>query len=139
MEVVGEREIDILLLPDGSEWGLLPKFLIKRGSTSNKSPKCIVQVFHKCTTGSMVREWEICGMTNKEEFKAGAPLPQYTCNACNTVAPNTVSEEKLLILGRARGYDPRNERNAALAATREKKQQRLQQKEQGSCQRIPTD
>ncbi len=60
-----------------------------------------------------------CGLVNRDEFKAGS-LPSYECNSCAEEAPRMVIEEKLLAVSRYQGYDPRNNRRAAVLATKNK-------------------
>ena len=47
-------------------------------------------------------------------------MPEYECNSCAEQAPEFVVEEKLLAGARFKGYDPRNNRRAAVLATKNK-------------------
>jgi hypothetical protein len=67
----------------------------------------VIHLFHGCGTGG--RHWNYC-----------IP-PQYVCNSCAAVAPSSVIEEKLLAMSKYAGYDPRNDRKAAVLATKNKR------------------
>ena len=111
------EETVIRELATGGFWGIKPVFLETKGEP-NSPPSCTVQVLHwKCNNKA---KWEICSLSNREEFKGGS-FPEYTCKQCGSQAPPEVVEEKLLARRRYQGFDPRTDRRAAILATREKR------------------
>ena len=103
-------------LPSGF-WGIKPIFL-GDPDEHNSPPACTIQVLHwQCKNEG---KWENCGLSNREEFKAGL-FPEYTCDQCGVPAPREVVEEKLLAQKQYCGFDPRTDRRAAILATREKR------------------
>lgn len=110
-EIVAELDYEAVDL-DG--WAIRPVFWVPRDKPDDK-PQVVIHLYHVHTTG----EPQFCGLTNRDEFLAGA-MPEYECNKCAAEAPAEVVEEKLLAAGRYKGYDPRNNRRAAVLATKNK-------------------
>ena len=112
-EIVAELDYEEVI----PGWLLRPVFSVPRDEPDSK-PKVTIHLFH---TGCLKRGKQPvhCGLVNRDEFKAGA-LPEYECNSCAGSAPTKVIEEKLLAAGRYKGYDPRNNRRAAVLATKNK-------------------
>ena len=114
-----------------NEWALRVRYLSDTDDTV-ELPKCVAYIFHRHLEGNSVRmddglhkaqeiSWQPTGLENREEFVAKNELPRYTCNACTKEAPQDVVDEKLAMMQKHRGYDPRNKRRAAIMATREKR------------------
>lgn len=99
--------------PLDAEWSIRPVFIAK---TPDAKATVVIQLFHACA-GREGRE--NTGLINREEFLAGK-MPKYECNHCEEPAPDFIVEEKLLAQGKYKGYDPRNNRRAAVLATKRK-------------------
>lgn len=97
-----------------SGWSLKPVFWVPRDEPDNK-PQVVIHLYHTHVEGKQ----QFCGLMNREEFLSGE-FPKYECNSCAAEAPTEVVEEKLLAAGRYKGYDPRNNRRAAVLATKNK-------------------
>lgn len=110
-QVIAELDYEVLT----SEWALRPIYWVGSENES-RTPSVIIHLFH------LHKQWEYCGLANKDEFKAGAQ-PQYECNRCAEAAPRTIVEEKLLAVSRHEGYDPRNNRRSAVLATKNKRKE----------------
>lgn len=112
-----------------NEWALKIRYLQETDAPGD--PKCVAYIFHRHLSGRSVRmedglhkaqeiSWEPTGLENREAFVAETEPPRYTCNACTKEAPQDVVDEKLALMRKHKGYDPRNKRRAAIMATREK-------------------
>jgi hypothetical protein len=112
-EIVAELDFEEVILG----WLIRPVFSVDRDSPDDR-PTVTIHLFHTAClkTGKVPQH---CGLVNRDEFKAGA-FPEYECNSCAQAAPSNVIEEKLLAAGRYKGYDPRNNRRAAVLATKNK-------------------
>ncbi len=117
-----------------NEWALRVRYLHDTDNPSDE-PKCVAYIFHRHLTGKSVRmddgahkaqeiSWQPARLENREEFRAKKESPRYTCNGCTKEAPEAVVDEKLALMRKHRGYDPRNNRRAAIMATREKQRKR---------------
>lgn len=112
-EVVAELDY-IEVIP---HWLIRPVFSVDR-RTPDAAPRVTVHLFHTaCLKSGKVPQH--CGLVNRDEFKAGA-VPEYECNKCAAEAPKEVIDEKILAASRYKGYDPRNNRRAAVLATKRK-------------------
>ena len=98
-------------------WLLRPVFSVPRDETGRR-PKVTINLFHT-TCLKTGKKPVYCGLVNRDEFKKGS-MPSYVCNKCAEEAPQIVIEEKLLAAKRYKGYDPRNNRRAAVLATKNK-------------------
>lgn len=109
-QVVAELDFQ----PFDDTWALRPVFWVPSDKPKDRV-QVVVHLYHTHTTG----EQEACGLTNRDEFRGGE-FPEYECNKCAAEAPREVIEEKLLAVSRYKGYDPRNDRRAAVLATKRK-------------------
>ena len=112
-EIVAELDFEEVSLG----WLLRPIFSVPRESPNDR-PTVTVHLFHT-TCLKKGRKPVHCGLSNRDEFGNGA-MPEYECNSCAESAPIEVVEEKLLAVSRYKGYDPRNNRRAAVLATKTK-------------------
>lgn len=109
-------ELDFQRIDD--DWYLRPVFWVPRDEPEAK-PKVVVHIHHR--HADTKEPMQFCGLVNREAFLEGA-FPEYECNKCvNTEVPTSVVEEKLLAESRYKGYDPRNNRRAAVLATKQRK------------------
>jgi hypothetical protein len=108
MKIIAELDFENL----DAEWSIRPVIWVDK----DDKPAVIIQLFHACPTD---KKLENCGLVNRDEFLAGE-MPQYDCNHCEVSAPDFIVEEKLLAHDKYRGYDPRNNRRAAVLATKRK-------------------
>lgn len=114
-EVVAELDY----VPVATAWSIRPVFWVPR-EEPNAKVEVVIHLFHSCPNSTKRNpQREHCGLTNKDEFLAG-DLPEYACNHCGEEAPAVVVEEKLLAASNYKGYDPRNNRRAAVLATKNK-------------------
>jgi hypothetical protein len=109
-EIVAELDYQ----PVDDDWALQPVFTVPRDKPKDRV-QVTVHLYHTHTAGKQ----EHCGLVNREEFLSGE-FPEYECNKCAAEAPREVIEEKLLAVSRYKGYDPRNNRRAAVLATKRK-------------------
>lgn len=112
-EHVAELEYEVVL----PGWLLRPVFSTHR-DRPDELPKVTVQLFHSACQ-KRAQGPEYCGLVNRDALKLG-DTPKYKCNACAALAPESVVSEKLLAADRYKGYDPRNNRRAAVLATKNK-------------------
>jgi hypothetical protein len=112
-EIVAELDYEEVI----PGWLLRPVFLVPRDDT-DKRPKVTVHLFHTACL-KKGRKPVHCGLVNRDEFRDGA-MPAYECNSCAEEAPRNVVDVKLLAARRYKGYDPRNNRRAAVLATKSK-------------------
>ncbi len=112
-EIVAELDYEEVI----PGWLLRPVFSVPRDEPDHR-PKVTIHLFHTACLKKGKKPVH-CGLVNRDEFKAGA-MPAYECNSCAEEAPRVVIEEKLLAVSRFKGYDPRNNRRAAVLATKRK-------------------
>lgn len=112
-EIVAELDYEEII----PGWLLRPVFSVPRDDT-DRSPTVTIHLFHTACLKSGKKPVH-CRLVNRDEFKAGA-MPSYECDSCAEEAPRDVIEEKLLAVSRYKGYDPRNNRRAAVLATKHK-------------------
>lgn len=112
-EIVSELDYEEVI----PGWLLRPVFSVPRDAPNDR-PKVTVNLFHTAClkTG---KKPVYCGLVNRDEFKKGS-MPSYVCNRCEEEAPRNVVAKKLLAVSRYEGYDPRNNRRAAVLATKNK-------------------
>jgi hypothetical protein len=121
-EVVAELDY----IPITPTWSIRPVFWVHRDKPEER-PQVVIHLFHvdhgfetaSAKSKKRFPRREYCALQNKEDFLAGG-LPIYACNRCAEEAPDFVLEEKLLAAQRYTGYDPRNNRKAAVLATKNK-------------------
>ena len=102
--------------PVDDNWALQPVFTVPRDKPKDKV-QVTIHLYHTHTEGKQ----EHCGLVNRDEFLGREKaFPEYECNKCAAPAPRDVIEEKLLAASRYEGYDPRNDRRAAVLATKRK-------------------
>lgn len=113
-EIVSELDYEEVI----PGWLLRPVFSVPRDAPNDR-PKVTVHLFHTACL-KKGRKPVHCGLVNRDDFiKAGA-MPSYECNSCAEEAPRNVVKKKLLAVSRYEGYDPRNNRRAAVLATKNK-------------------
>jgi hypothetical protein len=95
-------------------WATQAVLWVHRGREEER-PGIAIRLFHGCGAGDTY--WKYCVRQNNAAAK-----PQYVCNSCSTQAPLHVIEEKLLAAREYAGYDPRNNRKAAVLATKNKRE-----------------
>jgi hypothetical protein len=111
-EVVAELNPVTVTVHPG--WSIQPVFWVHRNKP-DMTPQVVIHVFHNNCVSNRATKAQYCGLTNRKEFLAGA-MPTYECNKCAEKVPTNVVEEKLLAQGVYKGYDPRNNRRAAVLA-----------------------
>lgn len=117
-EIVSELDYEEVI----PGWLLRPVYSVPRDAPKDR-PKVTIQLFHTACL-KKGRKPEYCGLVNRGKFPRmidgfGA-MPSYECNSCGEKAPRNVVEKKLLAVSRYEGYDPRNNRRAAVLATKNK-------------------
>ena len=108
-EIVAELDYEEVL----EGWLIRPVFFVPRDEPDSR-PSVTIQLFH-----TLCREHTpaYCSLTNRDEFLAGS-MPEYECNICGDPSPIFVIEKKILAAHHYKGYDPRNDRRAAVLATK---------------------
>jgi len=114
---VHELPRELLKKEDGT-WALTPTYWV-HSSQPKTRPSLAVYLDHRHYKKGKV-SWKHCGLTNPEEVKRGADA-LYECSSCGEEAPIYVVNAKVESQLKHEGYDPLNDRKAAIQATKEKR------------------